>query len=106
MSIEIVGVFLEQILGGDCGIFDLAGLEVQLGQPVVEELRSRVGVQRQLVLFDGAGGILAAPVVRRHLFIVVGEGIVIVGRRTVGSRSARGARRRGSLYGFRLPSRE
>ncbi len=83
VRVEAVGVFLQQILRGVDGVADAAGLEIELGQPVVEVLGFGIGVQSQLVLFNGTGGVFGAAVGGRHLLIAVSQRVVIVSRGAV-----------------------
>ncbi len=85
MGVEVVGVLLEQILSGDDRVLDFSGLEIQLRQAAVQKLRGGIGVQRQLVLLDRAGGVLASTVRGRHLLVVVRERVMVVGGGAVGS---------------------
>ena len=62
MGVDVLRVGLDGVLRGQDGIAYAAGAEVEFGQAVVQIFRGRIGVQRQLVLFDGAGGVLLAAV--------------------------------------------
>ena len=55
---DVVGILLDLILRGvDC-LADAADLEIQVGETVLEELRCRIGVERELVLFHGLRGVV------------------------------------------------
>jgi hypothetical protein len=67
MGFQIVRLGLEDLLGGQYGIADPAGAQIQFSQPAVQILRARVGVQRQFVFLDGTGGVLGAAIVSSYM---------------------------------------
>ena len=79
MSGDILGVALDGVLRGQDRVAHAAGAEVELGQAVVQKGGGGVGVQRQLVLFDGAGGVVLAAGVHGHVFVGVGQREMVVG---------------------------
>ena len=90
---DIVGRALQQLPRRALGLARAAGAEVQVGQRMVQLRRSGVGVQRQLVLLDGA---------RHQLRAALGDGLLFVaaGQRQVIVRLGAVRRRRGGVGGL------
>ena len=55
VRLDVAGVVPDQLAGGGVGLARAPGAEVQIGQPNTQLRGAGIGVQRQLVLFDGAG---------------------------------------------------
>ena len=70
VRVEVVGRALEQFARHALGLADAPYAKVQIGQRIVQLRRSRVGVQRQLVLFDG---------LRHEIRAALGDGLIFIG---------------------------
>src|ERR1700722_2802154 len=82
MRRDIFWFALDGVLRGEDRVAHAAGAEVELGQAIVQKGGGGVRGQRQLVLFDGAGGIVLASRVHGHVFVGVGQRQMVVGSAT------------------------
>src|SRR5271165_1681594 len=100
VRLEIVAVALENVLGFENRVLDAPGASVQFSEPRVQIVGGRVVLDGQTVLVDGLAGVLRSAIHRDHLFVDMGHGEVIVGRRLIRSVGRRGGSRRfGVLIG-------
>ncbi len=104
VGLHIVGVALHLVLGrGDC-LLNASKLQVKFRKPILQQHRVRIGIKRQLVLFDRLGRVVRASGAYRHLLVQLGQTVMIVGAGTVGTILAR-HRRRLSRLGVALRRR-
>ncbi len=83
VGFEIVGLGLEYFLGRQHGIPHPAGAQIELRQAVVEVFRAGIGVQRQLVFFNRARGVLGPAIISGHILVHVRQAEVVVSRRAI-----------------------
>ena len=83
VGVQVVGLGLEYLLGRQHGIPYAAGAQIEFRQPTVQIFRVGIGVKRQLVLFDGAGGVLGTAVIGGHILVHVRQAEMVVSRRAV-----------------------
>ncbi len=93
MGVDVVGRAFEQAAGGDFGIVEVPGAEVEIGEAIIELRRGGVGVEGVLVLVDGEAGVVVIAGLEGLVFIHVGEGEVIVGHGAIGLLGGCGGRR-------------
>ena len=84
VRINVVGRDLEQPSRRGFGFAHVAAVEVEVGQPVIQLRRGGIGIQRRLVLVDGAGDVLRAVGFNRLIFVGAGQRQVIVSDGAVG----------------------
>ena len=91
VGLDVVGVFRSLVLCGGDGFADAAEAEVKVGEAVLERGGGWVGVEGELVLFDGLGGVVRAARVDGQVFVHVRKAVVEVGSGAVGGcRGGRG----------------
>ena len=83
VRVQVVGNGLEQSPGSGFSFMQAADAEVEIGQGVIQLRGGRVGIQRQLVLLNGAGCVLRPSFADSLVFIGVGQGQVVVSLGTV-----------------------
>jgi hypothetical protein len=66
---EIAGILLDLLLRGGDRLTDAPDLEIKIGQAILEVLRGGIGVERELVFFNGLSGVVGATIVDGHLFV-------------------------------------
>ena len=89
MRLDVIGIMGDLVFGGSDGLPDAPDLEVEVGEAVLEHGRVGVGVQGELVLFDGLGGVVGATGVDRHVFVKMGKAVVVVGGTVIDCRNGR-----------------
>ncbi len=90
VGFDVVGVLVDLLLCGGDGFADAAELEVEVGEAILEEGGVGVGVEGELVLLDGLGGVVGAAGAGGHVLIEVGEAVVVVGGGAIGILGGRG----------------
>ena len=76
---KVIGIFLDLILRSADGLANTADAKIRVGEPILQIFGGGIGVEGELVLFDGLGGVVGTAVVDSQLLIEVGKAIVVVG---------------------------
>ena len=82
-GIQITGIAFDDFLGFQDGIANASGFSVQFSQPGIQVFRRRIILDGQPVLFNGFVRVLGTAIHGHHLFVHVGQAIVIISRRPV-----------------------
>ena len=73
MSIQVLGIMLENVLGFEDGVANASGLGIEFGQAGVEIRRLGIVGDGQLVLFIGLVGVFGARVAGDLFLVNVGQ---------------------------------